>query len=92
MNKKDELTNKLFFKKYIILKKIGKGSFGMVYLGKIINSNNFVAVKFEPKNQTDLILERESYLLYLIHLSISRFVYRAVLWLSFAWLIPGRQC
>ena len=64
MNKKDELTNKLFFKKYIILKKIGKGSFGMVYLGKIINSNNFVAVKFEPKNQTDLILERESYLLY----------------------------
>ena len=64
MNKKDELTNKLFFKKYIILKIIGKGSFGMVYLGKIINSNNFVAVKFEPKNQTDLILERESYLLY----------------------------
>ena len=64
MQKDDELINKIFFKKYKIIKKIGKGSFGLVYLGKIINSNNFVAVKFEPKNQTDLILERESYLLY----------------------------
>jgi len=64
MNNKDELINKVFFKKYRILKKIGKGSFGLVYLGKVINSNNYVAMKFEPKNQTDLILERESYLLY----------------------------
>ena len=60
----DELINKVFFKKYKILKKIGKGSFGLVYLGKVINSNNYVAMKFEPKNQPDLILERESYLLY----------------------------
>lgn len=64
MNNNDQLINKVFFKKYKILKKIGKGSFGLVYLGKVINSNNFVAMKFEPKNQTDLILERESYLLY----------------------------
>ena len=64
MNNNDELINKVFFKKYKILKKIGKGSFGLVYLGKVINSNNYVAMKFEPKNQTDLILERESYLLY----------------------------
>ena len=64
MNNKDELINKVFFKKYRILKKIGKGAFGLVYLGKVINSNNYVAMKFEPKNQTDLILERESYLLY----------------------------
>ena len=66
MKKKDELINKIFFKKYKILKKIGKGSFGLVYLGQIINSNKFVAVKFEPKNQKDLILERESYLLYFL--------------------------
>ena len=64
MNNDDELINKVFFKKYKILKKIGKGSFGLVYLGKVINSTNYVAMKFEPKNQTDLILERESYLLY----------------------------
>ena len=60
----DELINKIFFKKYKILKKIGKGSFGLVYLGNVINTDNYVAIKFEPKNQTDLILERETYLLY----------------------------
>ena len=64
MLKRDELLNKIFFKKYEIIRKLGKGSFGLVYLGKIINSNNFVAVKFEPKNQIEHILERESYLLY----------------------------
>ena len=64
MNNNDELINKIFFKKYKILKKIGKGSFGMVYLGKALNLDKYVAVKFEPKTQTDLILERETYLLY----------------------------
>ena len=64
MKKTDDIINKIFFKKYKILKKIGKGSFGLVYLGKAINSNDYVAVKFESKNQTDIILERESYLLY----------------------------
>jgi len=64
MKNNDELINKVFFKKYKILKKIGKGSFGLVYLGNVINSNKYVAMKFESKNQTDLILERESYLLY----------------------------
>ena len=34
MKKEDELINKIFFKKFQILKKIGKGSFGSVYLGK----------------------------------------------------------
>ena len=64
MKNNDELINKIFFKKYKILKKIGKGSFGMVYLGKALNLDKYVAVKFEPKNQTDLILERETYFLY----------------------------
>ena len=64
MRKEDELINKIFFKKYQILKKIGKGSFGSVYLGKNISNDEHYAVKFEPKNQQDLILERESYLLY----------------------------
>ena len=64
MKKEDELTNKIFFKKYQILKKIGRGSFGSVYLGKNITTEKLYAVKFEPKNQQDLILEREAYLLY----------------------------
>ena len=62
--KNDELINKIFFKKYKIIKKIGKGSFGLVYLGEVINSGNYVAVKFESKKQQETILERESYLLY----------------------------
>ena len=64
MKKSDDLIEKIFFKKYKILKKIGKGSFGLVYMGQIINSDNYVAVKFESKNQAEKILERESYLLY----------------------------
>ena len=64
MKNKDELIDKIIFRKYKILKKIGKGSFGFVYSGKNINNDNYVAVKFEPKNQRLLILERETYLLY----------------------------
>ena len=60
----DEIINKIFFKKYKIIKRIGKGSFGLVYLGNIINTDQYVAVKFESKTQTDIILERESYFLY----------------------------
>ena len=64
MKNKDELINKIFFKKYKVLKKIGKGSFGLVYLCKKINNENYFAMKFEPKSQQDLILEQESYILY----------------------------
>ena len=64
MKTEDELINKIFFKKYRIIKKIGKGSFGMVYIGQQINTEDYYAIKFEPKNQVDLILERESYILY----------------------------
>ena len=64
MKKEDELIDKIVFKKYKILKKIGKGSFGLVYLCQNISTKENYAVKFEPKNQQDLILERETYLLY----------------------------
>ena len=64
MKNKDELINKIFYKKYKVLKKIGKGSFGLVYLCKNINNENYFAMKFEPKSQQDLILEQESYILY----------------------------
>ena len=60
----EELTNKIILKKYRIIKRIGKGSFGSVFLGKNIQQNDFVAIKLESKNQTDTILERETYILY----------------------------
>ena len=66
MKKKDELINKVFFKKYKILKKIGEGSFGMIYLGSRINTSDLFAVKFESKTQSDIVLEKETYFLYLL--------------------------
>ena len=60
----EELKNKIILKKYRIIKRIGKGSFGSVFLGKNIQQNDYVAIKLESKNQTDTILERETYILY----------------------------
>ena len=60
----EELKNRIILKKYRIIKRIGKGSFGLVFLGKNILRNEFVAIKIESKNQTDTILERETYILY----------------------------
>jgi serine/threonine protein kinase len=60
----EQLKNKILLKKYKIIKKIGKGSFGSVYLGKNIQNNEYIAIKLESKNQTDTILERETYILH----------------------------
>ena len=60
----EELKNKIILKKYKILKRIGKGSFGSVFLGKNIQKKDYVAIKLESKNQNDTILEREAYILY----------------------------
>ncbi len=45
---------KIFFKKYKLLKQIKKGSFGVVYEGININTNYKVAIKIEPKISQDL--------------------------------------
>ena len=42
MKKEDELIDKIVFKKYKILKKIGKGSFGLVYLSQNISTNKIM--------------------------------------------------
>ena len=49
--------------KYKLLKKIGQGCFGTIYQAKLINSNNFYAIKFEDMNQSQFMLENESYFL-----------------------------
>ena len=61
-----ELKNKILLKKFEIIKRIGKGAFGSVYLGKNINNDEYVAIKLELKNQTDTILEREAYILHIL--------------------------
>ena len=66
---KDELKNKLIFKKYRLIKKIGKGSFGCVYSAENIKDKNMpkVAVKLEEKTRTFHLLEKESNFLLLLN-------------------------
>ena len=52
----------ILFKKFKVEKKIGKGAFGTVYLGKNINNNQPVAIKVEKKTSRPT-LESEAYIL-----------------------------
>jgi len=42
----DEIIGKLFFKKYKVTKKLGQGSFGQVFKGINITTNEDIAFKF----------------------------------------------
>ena len=59
--------NKLIFKKYRIIKPIGKGSYSIVYQAKNILTNDFVAIKAEKRTIPSLeLLESEAFILYSI--------------------------
>ena len=45
MSRQDPYINKLIFSKYLIRKKIGKGSFGTVYQGVNTSTNEKIALK-----------------------------------------------
>ena len=51
MSKHDPYINKLIFSKYLIRKKIGKGSFGVVYQGLNTTTNEKIALKVEKKEK-----------------------------------------
>ena len=59
----DPLINKILFNKYKLLKKIGKGSFGNIYLSKEKYTNNYYAIKIENKIPSLSFLENEANLL-----------------------------
>ena len=63
----DTNINKIFFQKYLCQKKIGKGSFGTVYLGINTLTNEKIAIKMEKKTKNNNgTLEVEAYrLIYL---------------------------
>ena len=46
--------------KYLLIRKIGIGSFGVVYKGKNIRTNELVAIKVEPNNCKTKILKNEA--------------------------------
>ena len=45
----DPLIDRIILNKYKILQKIGKGSFGNIYLAKESNINEYYAIKLEKK-------------------------------------------
>jgi len=59
----DENINKIFFKKYKVIKLIAEGSFGSIYEGIDIKTRNRVAIKLEDRIKFNL-LEKEAYNLY----------------------------
>ena len=62
----DPLIDRILLNKYKILQKIGKGSFGNIYLSKEKNTNEYYAIKLENKNTSPNLLENEaSMILYL---------------------------
>ena len=59
--------NKLLFKKFLVIKPIGKGSYSIVYQAKNILTNDFVAIKAEKRTIPSLeLLESEAFILYSI--------------------------
>jgi serine/threonine protein kinase len=46
MIEEDEIMNKIFFEKYKVIKKLGQGSFGQVFLGSNIKNEDSIALKF----------------------------------------------
>lgn len=60
----DQIKNKIFFSLYKPETEIGEGSFGRVYSGHNIKTNEKVAFKFEPKNKSQEFLEQESCILF----------------------------
>ena len=65
MDRKKKLnTELLLFKKYNLIKNIGGGAFGTVFLGTNAWTNEKVAIKVEERKNARATLEREAYILY----------------------------
>ena len=60
---KDPNLNKVFFKKFRVIKKIADGSFGSIYEGINTINNKPIAIKLEDRSKYNL-LEKEAYNLY----------------------------
>lgn len=57
--KQESLINKIILHKFLVSKQIGKGSFGLVYSGKNIETSEKIAIKIEDlENQTDDLKKR----------------------------------
>ena len=55
--------NEIIFKKYKIIQRIGKGSFGVIYLAERIIDKKLFALKAEKINTPNNFLESEAFFL-----------------------------
>ena len=62
-NEKDTIINKVFFSKYLAIKKLGEGSFGMIYKAKNENEDEEYALKFESRRHSQNLLQTEAYIM-----------------------------
>ena len=56
----------LLFKKYSLIRNIGGGAFGTVFLGLNVRTRENVAIKIEERKNKNTSLEKEAYTLYLL--------------------------
>ena len=56
----------LLFKKYSLIRNIGGGAFGTVFLGLNVRTRENVAIKIEERKNKNCSLEKEAYTLYLL--------------------------
>ena len=61
----DPLIGTFLFHKYLLVKKLGQGSFGSIYSAK--ENNNWHAIKFENKNKGQNLLENEAYIMHYLN-------------------------
>ena len=57
----DEMIGEKIFDKYVLIKKLGEGSFGSIYEG--IFQNKKYALKFENKSKGQRLLQNEAFLM-----------------------------
>ena len=62
-NEKDTIINKVFFSKYLAIKKLWEGSFGMIYKAKNENEDEEYALKFESRRHSQNLLQTEAYIM-----------------------------
>ena len=60
-----EIKNNVIARNYRLLEKIGSGSFGSIYKGQHVRTNEYVAIKIEKKDKCSLLIHEATIYVYL---------------------------
>jgi len=61
----DPMVGQLVFNRYKLIKKLGEGSFGSIYMAEY--NNQYFAIKLEERNIVHSLLEKEAYIMSFLH-------------------------